>query len=469
MTQQQVTQEVSEQSPEALKHETRRTEAFSDAAITAVEDDRISVNLTKDVLTAEATLIQENGEERKEMAFSEEEVEQSHTVQLERSTYARFRATPWELLQNELLQDDREQITQEDAVHTPVMSAWDIISTVHKCQQPALDSTMIRHTVAVPAEDTFQQSVDAPEPETSPLTVTDTSADHISPRGRSAVSWDYEIPDRPEQTYEYRNVQRTEDAPVPTIDMTEPYQTAEGTIEASTAPADEELLDALFPDTRPYEGSPEADFDSRDRILVDVIESEDGGIAHLRYQVDSEVTGEGTVKDTLLELVESGELDATIVQQPFYSPESFDLDGEHVDAGWQDGFYGVVQMEGMSIDMTEFSYGASPGNLELAQDDINSVELEDGEYVDFEASEKYTCGVARDQKEHREAWTERYGEFDRFDSVTERGVYASLIEGYEFEGSTLDLTLYEDARTAYIEHRGVAPEQQIDNVTYRPS
>jgi len=208
--------------------------------------------------------------------------------------------------------------------------------------------------------------------------------------------------------------------------------------------------------------------DARNRVTVaeyDPATTEDGLHARAVYQVDDELAaGNDTVKDTLLDLVDRGELDATIVKQPFYLDESFD--GGY-DAGWR-RFEGVVQLEGMEIDMTEFSYGSDPDNLELAQNGIAEATIDEGAYIDFKASEQYTCGTVDNDTAHREAWEDRYGAFDRFDSDTERGVYAAMLDGATFDGNPLDLSLYEEARDAYIDAAGVAPEQVIDNVVYEP-
>lgn len=194
------------------------------------------------------------------------------------------------------------------------------------------------------------------------------------------------------------------------------------------------------------------------KAFYDPEENENGTAHRLLYTVEEEQT----VRETLLDLVDRGLIDATITRQPFYSPEPFMKDGEIVE-GWTDA-YAVVALEGMPIQMTEFSYGA--GELELAEDDIASVTVEPGEVVDFAAAQVYTCGTdGRTTAASRDAW-EAHPRYEWFDDDWERSVYAALADGHAFEGRPLDLSHAPRVRDAYMDAFGVAPEDVFDNVTY---
>lgn len=183
----------------------------------------------------------------------------------------------------------------------------------------------------------------------------------------------------------------------------------------------------------------------------------------VRYTVDVQLAADdATVMDTILSLVDADELDATLVEQPYYSPESFDISGEDREAGWQSGYW-FVQLEDFDVHMTEFSYGAD--TPELAMDGIDEITVSAGDQVVFEEAEMYGCGGYDVSEEMRQAWEEKYRWFD---DDTERAVYAALAEGNEFVGTSLDMhdAGLDAVRDAYIEDFGVAPENVFDSVVY---
>lgn len=420
--------------------EESREKTSIDATISNISDEGITVDVTKDMLRAEATLIHENGEEKKVMDFSEDTETKTHTLSLEDTAYEQFKASPWEVLQTQF--DDQVTVT-------PVQrSAWDFVQHLRlgHPQLTAVQHDIIPHITQPQSANEQTHHISTTRPEAVFRRETASTPIHDTVDYEAVTLTTYEVDEF------------VPDTSVPADVASEPVGYTD------TAIATETLLE---PGTQPLQH----DQEQAHHDVLSLGTYEDGDVeARLTYQVSETVEEGTTVKDTLLDLVEQGDLDATIVKQPFYSPESFEnADGEEIDAGWQDGFYGVVQMEDMPMDMTEFSYGDDPDNMQLAMDDIDSIELDGGEYIDFESSEAYTCGVAEEQDAHRDAWESAYGEFDRFGSVTERGVYAAMMDGRTFEGAPLDLSLFEDARDAYIENAGLLPEETLDNVVYTAS
>lgn len=403
---------------------TRKDRTTFEAAIT--DADRLTIELTRRTETLSAERVREDGETRTVIDLDEAEETTTFTIPSPDTVYAHVLPGPWDVLAEAL------------APRTTVLpAAW----------EPAI-------------------------PETPPM-----STGPLPPPALGG--------DRPFHRMSTRSRPRTDDLDTRTVQRREEYRprlATPRTLDAAPAhpdsepPVQEALGGQMLADAAPAPARPEAsrleeEAWAQDGLLAmvwtgnvvkafyDPEENENGTSQRLLYTVDAG----GTVKDTLLDLVDSGIIEATITRQPFYSPQPFEKDGELVQ-GWTDA-YAVVALDGMPIQMTEFSYGSDI--LHLAEDDIASVDVSPGDIVDFAAAEVYTCGTDRETTTAaQEAW-ENHDRYTWFDDDWERSIYAALADGYTFEGSPLDLSHAPRVREAYLEAFGEAPEDVFDNVVYR--
>lgn len=468
-----MTQKLVEKQEQTVAEEAKeaRDRSFT---VSDISTDAVTVNMTETVMRAQAELIQDGDEEKKVMDFSEEENTATHTLPLEERIYEKFKASPWDQLQQAMAEDDTQQ--QFD---TQQFSAWDILSMIRTL--PPVDGgsfTIAGSFPSVPEPVTEQHETVMPTVET---------AEDRPFSGGPRLGLRHATEDI---TYE-RVEQESYETNEPFTEPVEPDQVDVSTMSVNLPDIeaiDEETGGAVMynveeegenPLLRIVRGDGQLSEERRENVAVatyDSEEREDQTDGRAAMYIDETLAENGSVKDAMLDLVDRGELDATIVRQPFYSTEEFeDADGETYEAGWQDGFHGAVQLEGMQIDMTEFSYGDDPDDLDLAMNDIASTDVDEDMYIDFRASEKYTCGAVEEDAEHREAWKERYDlsddQMSRFESETERGVFGAMMEAvqddrYGFEGASLDLSMYDDARDVFLEQTGVAPEHVLDNAVY---
>lgn len=436
-------QELVQKEANELGTETKEKRELT-ASVRKIGEDGVTVDLTTDIMRAEATLVQNGDQEERILDFSEEQETSSHTIPFEDSVYKDVvQADYWQLVE-ELREEEASVVAER-----PQLTGWELLSLMWR----PVNAILLAPT------DTQYELPGTSQGSGGRLshTIQDKRIDgrrffHMAP-----VSW------RRQDEFEYVHPEAGNYDPE--LDTQEPAAHLYPSAPLDTAATYTEEHEPV-PATDPVPLEP--DQSRMDETAVHRLEYgtdlEEQSETRLTYRVDEDLAEQDTVKNTLLELVERGDVEATIVKQPFYSPEAFGDDGEYHDAGWQDGFYGVVQLEGMDMDMTEFSV-----NGELAMDGIDSIAVDEGDHITFESSEEYTCGVAQNQEEHEAAWQDRYGiDMNTFDSVTERGVYAAMMEGYAFEGAPLDLSLYENAREVYVENVGRAPENVLDNVVYRP-
>lgn len=167
-----------------------------------------------------------------------------------------------------------------------------------------------------------------------------------------------------------------------------------------------------------------------------------------------------TAMDAILDAVRAGEMTATVVEQPFYSPVEEDGAAE----GWNAGYWFVaLGADGQGFDpmRTELVLDGEP-----AQRGIAEMEVSAADELTFDADDGYTCGAYEPGDEIVGAWEDRYRWFDDDRS---RAVYAALADGKRFHGSSLDLSGgLEQVRDAYVDDFGAAPEQRFDNVVHRP-
>lgn len=111
-------------------------------------------------------------------------------------------------------------------------------------------------------------------------------------------------------------------------------------------------------------------------------ETDDGIHQRLVYKVEEEVGG-STVKQVAEYLSETAPVEVEVEAQNFYSDEEFMMGGELKEPG-EYTVHGF-DLEGMDENMTEFRV-----NNELAEDSIEHVEVETGDYVDFVEAEVYS-------------------------------------------------------------------------------
>lgn len=111
-------------------------------------------------------------------------------------------------------------------------------------------------------------------------------------------------------------------------------------------------------------------------------QTEEGIHQRLVYRVEEEVAG-STVKGVAEYLSETAPVQVSVEEKQFYSPEEFEMNGELKESGKYTvhGF----DIDGMDDSMTEFRV-----NNELAEDSIEHVEVETGDYVDFVEAEVYS-------------------------------------------------------------------------------
>lgn len=413
---------------EAVTERSQRQERV-DFEAQFTDTERVAVELTRRTETLTAEEVREDGDTRTVIDLDEEEQTTTFEIPSPQEVYRHILPSPWERLAGILLTNETP-LPDDWTVPTPDLPADEERGTAH--EDPIL---------------TIMRPFRSPALQQERRTVTETA------RHRAA-----------ERIEEYRPelVQNRIDAPLPPDDGYAPG------LAVVRPPHEEELLQRSPPEDAPR--TLEMYAREQDGLVAmlredDVLqafygpeENENGTTHRLLYRVEEEAT----VKDTLLDLVDRGIIDATITRQPFYSPEPFVKDGELVE-GWTEA-YAVVAMEGMPIQMTEFSYGR--GDLDLAEDDIASVEVGPGDVVDFAAAHIYTCGTDTETvTAARSAW-EEHDTYGWFEDDWERSVYAALAEGHAFEGSPLDLSHAPRVRDAYMDAFGVAPEDVFDNVTY---
>lgn len=409
----------------ATAQQERKDRTRFEAAIT--DPDKLTVELTRRTETLTAEKIRENGETRTVIDLDEDTDTTTFTLSTPDDVYRAVLPDPWEVLAEAL------------APTTAAIPAdWD----VPRAPQPPTDPVQVEASDPVQTvERPFHQNPFRPTP-AEEKTETRTG-EHIEEyRPELVATHSLEPASRP--PYAHTSVLEEPDGATPTIspDRAQPM--------FDRLEQEAERQDGLLATIR------------RENVLkavYDPEENENGTSRRLLYAVEEEAT----VRETLLDLVERGIVNATITRQPFYSPEPFEKDGQIVE-GWTDA-YAVVALDGMPIQMTEFSYGSD--TLELAEDDIASVTVEPGDMVDFAAAEVYTCGTDQETTAASRAAWEDHDTYRWFDDDWKRSIYAALAAGYRFEGSPLDLSHAPQVREAYIDAFNHAPEDALDNVVYK--
>ncbi len=148
---------------------------------------------------------------------------------------------------------------------------------------------------------------------------------------------------------------------------------------------------------------------------------------NFKAQVTEEMLEEGTLKEAIEYLIETGEIQGAVMETPYYSENS----GENFDKGWNTHPQ-IVDLEGFDIDIVEYRI-----NGELAENHIGEEGIEPGDEINIEASEIYGAhGDYAPTRETYEEWTRRYGEeiWGEEWSDIDRHIYAALQEGRDLTG-----------------------------------
>ncbi len=131
------------------------------------------------------------------------------------------------------------------------------------------------------------------------------------------------------------------------------------------------------------------------------------------------------------------ELDATVAEIPYFSENS----GQSWESGWN-SFDMVLQMGDMDFQDTEYLISKPGETVDTpARSSIDS-DFDSSKILEFRESQQWSNhdGGYEASKVTKNAWQEKYGEgIMELDSM-ERGIYAAIVEGNEFRGSSLDFS-----------------------------
>ncbi|MDY6766522.1 MAG: hypothetical protein SVW77_04085 [Candidatus Nanohaloarchaea archaeon] len=168
-----------------------------------------------------------------------------------------------------------------------------------------------------------------------------------------------------------------------------------------------------------------------------------------------------TALDVVETLAEQGQVDVTVVEQPYR------LGDEWVSV------VQVGQVEGMDLDFVE-AYAGAPEETEIMQTTLDRYDVGEDEVV--ELRESYNHGHVGGQGPSdeemasiRAAWDDEYRWFDDWE---DRSAYALLADARQNDrnvvraGTPFDVSRTPEARSAYIDTFGVAPEDDLADVVY---
>lgn len=377
MTQQQLVQRPTqeEKQREIIRQETKREESFSSADITAIEDDHIDVSLTKEVFTAEASLIKDGDEEQKVMDFNEEEVEQQHSLTPESTIYEKFKASPWAVI------EDVVEASEPRDMKTWEQSPWDMVRhlnlslvdiTVPETEQvvpltvPVQPQEQGYVTDPSPSLDVTDHSVSALDADTAVYYQEDISEEPaVYGRQEDAVSYEYENPvdDIREHSIEdwliasdtdqhYRITEGNDTGRhVPSfanVDTGEGYADATGTAEHDQEHRSESSYEDPAVERRQY------DADATDHGVEE----------QFSYTVDDA----GNAADVVESLFEETDLSGSVERMTYQDTED---NYETKESYW-------VEIDGMDMYRTEFFI-----NGELADDSLDAYDLDAGDTLTF--------------------------------------------------------------------------------------
>ncbi len=169
-----------------------------------------------------------------------------------------------------------------------------------------------------------------------------------------------------------------------------------------------------------------------------------------------------TALDVVEELAERGDVQLSVVEQPYPMGD-----------GWVNAVQ-IGQAPGMDLDYLETYVGKPGGEPEIMQTTLDRYEMGDNEFV--EIRESYSHGhtgaggpSGEEMAAIQAAWDDEYRWFDDWQ---ERSAYALFAEARQTGGSVVtagapyDTAEVPAARQAYIDDFGVAPEDDLDDVVY---
>lgn len=358
-------QQLVQPEPATTHTETREKHDFS-ADIASVSGDGVTVNVARTTLTADATLIQENGEERKVFDFNEETQEAQHTVLLEDTIYEKFRASAWDIVQEIIGEADTSVRAVSD------ISAWGLVQQLRaNLPFPATVSQDILPTV---------ESVEHASSRSTPieLPVYDITDAERPPRSSPRLDTPYErmmnqgLENGPQQLYDrYEEYSRSINAPLPgtveTVLESVPYSADTATdLDAATH---DDLNEPLTPARRQVH--------IVERTTYEETEDDEHGLhAQLSYTATSD--NYGSAADVLQRLFTEAGIAGTVEDISYTASEAFvDENGKEWDVGdrVKSAFIDIDD-----LDMTKTEYFI---NGELATGAIDAYTLTPGDTITF--------------------------------------------------------------------------------------
>jgi hypothetical protein len=359
----------------------QKEETGLSATVDTVTDDGVTVDLTKTVMRAEARIVHENGEERKELNFDEEEEQQTHTIQSLDSLYEQFKQSPWTLLQDALA-DTTVDVTAE----TQSLSPWSFITQLTR---PQIDVTPELANITLPQAGTADTSTIRSAAIDGSVTYTPFMMQHQEHSYTLQVS-----PDEPAYTPDTVVTDRgTQDlAGMSDTDMLAGEQLVPANV--PTEPGDytelDDRTDVILPDIDALHTDAVAaqqtdagiqytvdtvdeladDADSTVPSLItaeyDPDETEYGLKTQISYTVSPEMSGNAA--ESIEQMFEQTELDGTVKKMTYQDTEDNYTTKESY---W-------AEIDGMDMMQTEFFI-----NGELADDSLDAYELAPGDTVTF--------------------------------------------------------------------------------------
>ncbi len=356
----------------------QKEETELSATINAVTDNGITVDLTTTRFQAEARIIQENGEERKQLTFNEDEEQHTHTVPCTDTIYEQFKQSPCTLLQNAMI-DATTAVTAE----TQTVSPWSFITQLNR---PQIDVT------PEPDDLTFPQSDTVPEPDATPASIND-----IRPYTPFTVR--HKQPaytPQPSATPAYRptSITHSEPGAAELVDTAINTLPDEQLLPDDTSIAVDDYLEiadntVALPDMNTSAAAMVAQYtqdeprylpDTRDEVTDDAdhlssplftaeynpAETATGLKAQISYTVSPETSGNAT--ETIEHLFEQTDINGTIEETTYQDTADNYTTKESY---WAD-------IDGMDMMQTEFFI-----NGELADDSLDSYDLAPGDTITF--------------------------------------------------------------------------------------